>query len=99
MQLVPWSEPQEGNELSQQTGAPLLHEPAPSHTSPAVQALPSLHEVPAGAFSSPGQEPPEQYSVRSQAPAEARHCTPAVLRVHACVSVLELALHAPPPHE
>ncbi len=80
-QVVPSSALQEGKELSQQTDAPLLHVPWPLHVSPEVQALLSLHEVPAGAFASAGQEPPEQYSATSQVPAP-RHSCPAVLRVH-----------------
>jgi hypothetical protein len=38
--------------------------------------------------------PPEQYSARSQTPA-ARHSTPAVLRVQACVSVRVDGSHRP----
>jgi hypothetical protein len=62
--------------------------------SPVVPALPSSHVVPEDIFASAGQEPPEQYSAESQTP-PARHCTPAVLRVQACVSVLVEASHCP----
>ena len=51
-----------------------------SHLSAVVQLLPSLHEVPAGAFPSAGQLPPEQYSALSHAPAAPRHNSPSVSR-------------------
>jgi hypothetical protein len=71
-----------------------VHTPAPSHLSPVVPALLSLHEVPADIFLSAGHEPPEQRSARSHTPA-ARHCTPSVLRVQACVSVVVDSAHCP----
>jgi hypothetical protein len=86
---------------SSQTSGPFLtpspqpvHTPAPLHRSPVVPALLSSHVAPAGIFASAGQVPPAQRSARSQTPA-ARHCTPSVLRMQSCVSVVVVDAHCP----
>ena len=80
----------------QDMGGPWVHEPLPLQLSFTVQTLLSaLHGLPAGAFASPGQEPPEQYSATSQVP-PARHCTPSLLgRMH-CSGVLLMVSLQPP---
>ena len=82
-------------DAGQDMGGPWVHEPLPLQLSFTVQTLLSaLHGLPASAFASIGQEPPEQYSATSQVP-PARHSAPFVSRVQSTSSVLMEATHCP----
>jgi hypothetical protein len=69
----------QGLPSSTPSGGPPTHVPF-AHRSAVVHALPSLHEVPFGAFKSPGQlaETPLQVSAGSQVPVDARQIVPAL---------------------